>query len=161
MNKCDTNHIQNVSLNTWATHRHPEQNSYNGLRLENVGNVEGHAKQEILFVMWLLLQKETHKFHSFASGYEKKWNYIWHTSTNKEILVWFWEARIRPTWETMDSRSIFWNFLRSTKPATTSEGTTSRSRKKSERSLAISVNEFWKIKREKKETSVTWIHLIF
>lgn len=46
------------------------------------------------------------------------------------------------TWVTMDSRSIFWNFRRRTNPATTSEGTTSRSRKKSERSLAMSVKEF-------------------
>lgn len=46
------------------------------------------------------------------------------------------------TCSTMAFRSIFWNFLNSTKPAITSDGTTSKSLKKSERRRAISAKEF-------------------
>lgn len=46
-------------------------------------------------------------------------------------------------WRTMSSRSIFWKRRRSTSPAITSDGTTSRSRKKSLSSRAMSANEFW------------------
>jgi len=58
----------------------------------------------------------------------------------------------------MASRSIFWNFLNSTRPAITSEGTTSRSRKKSDRSLAMSVKEFWNKRSTNVGIKVSLIH---
>lgn len=55
-----------------------------------------------------------------------------------------YEMRRLLTCFTMASLSIFWNLRSRTNPAMTSDGTTSRSRKKSDRSRAMSVNEFWR-----------------
>ncbi len=49
------------------------------------------------------------------------------------------------TSETIILRLPFWWFLSRTRPATTSDGTTSKSRKNSVNSLATSVKEFWNI----------------
>ena len=52
------------------------------------------------------------------------------------------------TWEIMVFMRCFWWCLSNTKPATMSDGTTSRSRKNSVNSWAISDMEFWKEKED-------------
>lgn len=65
-------------------------------------------------------------------------------NNDQAIIIQFLHKLLLCTCFTTASCSIFWNFRRSTKPAITSEGTTSKSRKKSDKSLAMSAKEFWK-----------------
>lgn len=73
------------------------------------------------------------------------------TDGRRWYIIWpVVDGRIKssaPTWETTILRLSFWFLRMSTRPATTSVGTTSKSRKNSVNNLATSVKEFWNQKK--------------